>query len=133
MSLGREAILGFKDNRIGRVDVSEMGGSVCIASLTVGEADRIRTLGDDGVPAVVGLVILGACDENGKRLFTAKDESALTKLPADALTKIANMVLKHNGMAGGDDSEEVKNDSSETANDASASASPLPSEDQSKS
>ena len=132
MSLNREAILGFKDNRISRVDVPELGGEVCIATLTVAEADKIRVLGENDVPAVVGLVILGACDENGKRLFSAKDEAALAKLPADALAKIANAVLKHNGM-NSDDSGETKNGSSETASDVSASGSPSPSDDPSQS
>lgn len=118
MSLSREAILGHKDDRIGRIDVAEMGGEVCVASLTVAEADRIRTLGDAKIPAVVGLVILGACDADGARLFTDKDADALAKLPASALGKIANAVLSHNGLAGDD----AKNDLSGTESDASASA-----------
>lgn len=121
--LSREAILGHKDSRIGRVDVPEMGGEVCVANLTVAEADRIRTLGDTGVPAVVGLVILGACDDGGKRLFSDKDAKALGDLPASALGKIANAVLAHNGLAG-DSADEAKNVSSETPSEDSASVSP---------
>jgi hypothetical protein len=61
----------------------------------------------DGVPAVTALVILGACDEDGKRLFTDEDVAALNKLPASALGKVANAILAHNGLAG--DAEEAKN------------------------
>jgi hypothetical protein len=121
MSLDRETILAFKDDRIGKVEVSEMGGEVCIASLTVAEADKIKSLGEGDVPAVARLVILGACDEEGKRLFTDKDASALSKLPASALAKVANAILDHNGLGGDGD---AKNGSSETASDASASVSP---------
>ncbi len=124
MTLSRKEILGHVDTRIGRVDVPEMGGDVCLASLTVAEADKIRTLGENDIPAVVGLVILGACDETGKRLFTLDDKDALAKLPASALGKIANAVLAHNGLAGDDE----KNASSETETDVSDSASPLPSD-----
>jgi hypothetical protein len=83
----------FKDDRIGKVEVPEMGGEVCVASLTVAEADKIKSLGEATVPAVVGLVILGACDEDGKRLFKDSDAEALGKLPASALGKVANAIL----------------------------------------
>ena len=96
--LTREKILGHVDTRIGKVDVPEMGGEVSVASLTVAEADKVRTLGADGVPAVVRLVILGTCDADGKRLFTDNDAEALGGLPATALSKIANAVLSHNGL-----------------------------------
>lgn len=105
--LSREAILAFKDERIGRVEVSEMGGEVCVASLTVAEADQLKAISSGDVPAVTKVVILGACDEEGKRLFSDKDAAALSKLPASALGKVANAVLAHNGLGGG---EEAKND-----------------------
>lgn len=128
MSLSRDAILKHVDTRIVRVDVPEMGGEVCVASLTVAEADRIRTLGEGNVPAVVGVVILGACDDDGKRLFTDKDAEALGKLPASALGRISSAVLDHNGLSA-KAPEEAKNGSSETVSDDSASASPSPSEE----
>lgn len=127
--LDRKAILGFKDDRIGRVDVPEMGGEVCVASLTVAEADKIRTLGQTDVPFTVQVVILGACDDKGGRLFTDADVEALCALPASAMTKIGNAVLDHNGLGG----DEAKNASSETETGDSASASPLPSEEPSPS
>jgi hypothetical protein len=106
--LSRDAILGFKDTRIGRIDVPELGGEVCIASLTAQEADQIRKLGEDGTPASVGVVILGACDETGARLFTDKDKPALAKLPASVMGRIGNAILKHNGLTG-EAQDEVKN------------------------
>jgi len=110
--LSRDAILGHKDDRIGKVEVPEMGGEVCVASLTVAEMDRLSKL-DGSNPASVEVVILGACDENGDRLFTEKDRLALAKLPASVIGLISKAVLDHNGMG---KQEEAKNASSETGN-----------------
>ncbi len=120
--LSRDSILAFEDTNIGRVEVKEFGGEVCVATLTAEEADQIRKLPED-TPSNVSLVILGACDEDGKRLFTKKDASALGKKPSKALTTIANAVLRHNGLLA-DSADEAKNASSETESDDSASASP---------
>lgn len=128
MTLDRKAFLGFRDDRIGRVTVEEMGGEVCVASLTVAEADKIRTLGDDGVPSAVRLAILGACDDKGIRLFTEDDIPMLMALPASVLGTVASAILKHNGLAR-DSSDEAKNASSETENGDSASASPSSSDE----
>lgn len=131
--LSREAILGHKDTNIGRVSVDEFGGEVCVAMFSAAEADRFRSaIGETTMPMNVLLVILGACDEKGERLFTDADAEALGKQPAKALTTIANKVLEHNGLTG-DAVEEAKNASSETEDDASDSASPSPSEKPSKS
>ena len=121
MTLSRDAILAFEGGEVGTVAVKEFGGDVCVATLTAAEADRIKEVGTNGMPTNVFLVILGACDEDGKRLFTDKDAAALGKKPAKALTKIANKVLEHNGMTQ-DEADEAKNASSGTENDASASA-----------
>ena len=118
MSLSRDAILGHVDKRIGKVEVEEFGGTVHVASLTVAEADTIRTLADSKVPASVLIAILGACDDKGKRLFTDEDAPVLSNMPASAIGKIANAVLKHNGLI----EVEEKNASSGTENDASVSA-----------
>ncbi len=131
MTVSRSAILDYEDTNIGRVEVVEFGGEVCLATLTAEEADFIRRLPDD-VPANVSIVILGACDEDGKRLFTTKDAGVLKKKPSKALTTIANAVLRHNGLLA-EAADEAKNASSETASDDSASASPSPSDAPSKS
>lgn len=122
MTISRDAILAFEDTNIGRVEVKEFGGEVCVATLTAEEADQIRKLPED-VPSNVSLVILGACDEGGKRLFKKGDAGALGKKPSKALTTIANAVLRHNGLLA-EAADEAKNASSETENDASDSASP---------
>ncbi len=109
MSLSRDQILKHVDTRIGKVDVPEMGGEVCVASLTVAEADQIRSLGEDGVPAGVKIAILCACDDKGARLFTADDTDALKALPASAIGTIATAALKHNGLHT-EASDEAKND-----------------------
>ena len=129
MSLDRKAILDFKDVDVTTVFVKEFGGDVCVATLSALEADKIKDLGESGVPANVGLVILGACDAKGERLFTDEDAPVLGMKPAKALTTIANMVLKHNAMSG-DADEEAKNALSETDQGDSASASPSPSDAQ---
>lgn len=132
--LSREAILGHKDTNIGRVEVAEFGGEVCVALFSAMEADRFRSaIGSEvGMPINVLLTILGACDEKGKRLFTDADADALGALPSKAVTAIANKVLEHNGLTG-DAVEEAKNASSETESDDSASASPSPSGERLKS
>lgn len=127
-TLSRKAILDFKDTNIGRVEVPEFGGEVCIATLSAIEADKIRDL-PENVPNNVSIVILGACDESGERLFTYKDAEALGNKPSKALTTIGNAILRHNGLIA-EVQEEVKNDSSETGNDDSASGSPSPSDEQ---
>lgn len=129
--LSRKDILGHVDSRIGKVDVPEMGGEVCLASFTVAEADQFRKL-DPETSAVIALVVMGVCDDKGERLFTDKDYDALGKLPASALGRIATAVLEHNGL-GRNAGDEAKNASSETESDDSASASPLPSGEQSAS
>jgi hypothetical protein len=120
MSLSREDFLKHVDKRIGRVDVPEMGGEVCVASLTVAEADQIRGLGEDGIPAGLKIAILCVCDESGKRLFTMDDVEALKAMPATAIGAIATAALKHNGL-NGDSSEEAKNVSGAAESDDSAS------------
>lgn len=107
--LNRDAILAFKDNRIGKLDVPTLGGEIGLATLTAAEADRIRLLGEDGVPASVGVVILGACDAEGNRLFTDKDAQALAGLPAAEVGAIAKAILDHNGLTGASQ-DEAKND-----------------------
>jgi hypothetical protein len=122
MSLSRDAILGCNTTDVSKVSVKEFGGDVCVATLTAAEADRIKEAGSNGMPSNVFLVILGACDDKGVRLFTDADAEILAKKPARALTRIANKVLQHNGMT--DDEGEAKNASSETLSDDSASVSP---------
>jgi len=126
MSLNRDKILGYTAKPKGKVDVAEFGGEVWIAELTVDEADQFRILGTDGVPANVRLTVMGACDDKGVRLFSDEDIPALRKLPAAAMTTIANAVLRLNG-ASSEAADEAKNGSSGTEGDASASASPSPS------
>ena len=107
--LGRELILAHRDARIGRVKVAEMQGEICVASLTAGEADKLARLDGEKYPATVGVVILGACDDQGVRLFSDADAAALTALPASAMKKIADAVMEHNGLSG-EAAAELKND-----------------------
>lgn len=106
--LSRDAILGFKDQNIGKVEVPELGGEVCIASLTVAEMDKLAKL-DGSHPASVEVTIMGACDEKGERLFKDTDRLALGKLPASVVAVISKAVLEHNGLGAKAD-ETAKND-----------------------
>jgi hypothetical protein len=124
MSVSRKALLDFKDTDFGSVTVAELGGDVRIATLTALEADRIREM-PEGIPSNVFITILGACDDDGERLFNDKDAPALGKKPSRMLTTIANAVLRHNGLLA-ESADEVKNASGETESDGSASGSPSP-------
>lgn len=106
--LSRDKILGYRDDRIGRLDVPDLGGEVGLARLTVAEADRLAKL-DSGASANLELLILGVCDDEGKRLFSDKDRDALKKLPNDVVRMVAQAILTHNGYTG-----EEKNASGET-------------------
>ncbi|WP_257556414.1 hypothetical protein [Sphingobium sp. CFD-2] len=114
MSLSRDSILGYVDADIGTVDVPEMGGAVRIATLSVDEMDKLTKL-DDAKPASAQIVIIGACDDKGVRLFTPEDFDQIAKLPAGIISRISKAILAHNGM-GPAAAEEAKNASSETAN-----------------
>lgn len=102
MSLSKKDLFAFKDPRIGVVDLPELGGSIHIAMLTVAEADRLRNLGDDS-SANTEIVILGACDEGGTRMFTEADRVAVMKMPADIVRDMARAIMRHNGFGGGGD------------------------------
>jgi len=120
MSLSRDDFLKHVDKRIGRVDVPEMGGEVCVASLTVAEADQFRGLGEDGIPASLKIAILCVCDEAGTRLFTMADVDVLKAMPVTAIGAIATAALKHNGLHGSS-GEKAKNASGAAESDDSAS------------
>lgn len=131
--LSRDAILAFEDKSVDKVQVEEFGGAICIALLSAAEADDMSSnIGANGIPNNVFITILGACDEEGKRLFTMKDAQVLAKKPSKALTKIANAVLAFNGVGSGA-ADAAKNGSGETENGASDSALLSPSEEPSKS
>lgn len=105
--LSRDAILGFKDDRFGTIDIPELGGAVGIASFTVAEMDKIARL-DGSTPASVEAVILGVCDDEGKRLFKPTDREKLMALPSRVIGELAKAIFAHNGLAG--DAETPKND-----------------------
>jgi hypothetical protein len=128
VSLTRDKILGYVDRNIGCVDVPDLG-EVCVARLSVIEMDKLAQLDGKAYPISVGVVILGACDESGNRLFTDADAEALGAMPVIAISLISKAVLDHNGI-GASAAEKAKNASSETEADASASASPSPSAEQ---
>ncbi len=120
MIVSRDNILGYEDAEIDRVFVKEFGGDVCVGLLSASEVEQMGKV--EGIPTMVVIAILGACDETGKRLFTMKDAPALSKKPAKALALISNKVLEFNGQTG-DAQEELKNGSSEIGSDGFSSVS----------
>lgn len=118
--LSRKDFLALEDKNIGTHCVPELGGEVGLACFTVDEADQISKLGEGDVPATVRIVIMGACDDKGDRLFTDDDIPVLRKKLAKVVGPLSNAILRHNGLIG----DEAKNASGETESDDSASDSP---------
>jgi len=74
--------------------VKEWGRDVCFKPTTPHETALVKAQLSDDDPSVyfvVGLIILKALDENGKRLFKNEDAKSLRKLPyQQALTELAS-------------------------------------------
>lgn len=95
--LSKNDILGAKDIKIELVDVPEWGGSVYVKEMTGAERDKYESsiLEIKGDRQTVNLQNARAklasytiCDENGNRLFTETDISALASKSATALQRI---------------------------------------------
>lgn len=96
--LSRKDLLTETAPNIGKHPVAELGGDVGLAEFTADEADRISRLTDDDVPASVRIVIMGACDADGTRLFTEKDIPVLRKRLGKVMGPLANAILAHNSL-----------------------------------
>ncbi len=107
MLLGRDAILAVSDLPSVDVEVPEWGGSVRVRMLTGGERDafEVSTLTRKGktfetnlVNMRARLVALTAVDENGARLFSEDDVTALAAKSAAALNRVFMAAQKLNGL-----------------------------------
>lgn len=103
MSLTRDQILGLQDSRIDRVAVPEWGGDVCVRVFSGADRDRVEAFlvaHKDGHPSGFRALIvsLAACDESGKRLFTAEDVDALGEKNGIALDRVFTAAAKLNGI-----------------------------------
>jgi len=90
--LSKDQIMGVQDVRTKEVAVPEWGGSVLIRTLSAGDKGRLEqkmTRADlDYSTVMAEYASLIVCDEEGKRIFSAKDIAALSEKSASALQKI---------------------------------------------
>lgn len=87
--LDRAMILAAVDLAPLPVDVPEWGGRVYVRHITAGERDEWESMGEPGRnEARARAVAFCACDQRGRRLFTAADIPALAGKNADAIDRI---------------------------------------------
>lgn len=120
--LSRDAILAVNDVQYEDVPVSEWGGTVRVKSLTGKERDALEAsmIVGKGKNANVNLNNLRAklvarsiVDENGARIFSDDDITALGAKSAAALTRVYEVAQRLSGITQEDVDELTKN--SETA------------------
>ena len=120
--LSRDAILAVDDVQFEDVEVPEWGGKVRVKSLTGKERDALESsmIIGKGKNANVNLnnlraklVARSVVDEDGKRIFTDDDISALGAKSAAALTRVYEVAQRLSGITQEDVDELTKN--SETA------------------
>lgn len=76
-----------------------------VRTIPASEAEEALTLfarDEDGkvdhVGALIGMVVLCACDESGARRFTADDREKLTAAPLAVIRACAEAAMDHNGL-----------------------------------
>lgn len=118
MLLNKDQILGANDLPYKDIDVPEWGGSVRIRTMTGGErdsfeaevyeadGDKIKMNHSDFRAKMLCKCIVG---EDGKRLFTDKELSELSKKSAKALNRLFNVAQDLNGMSDRAQEEITKN------------------------
>lgn len=118
--LGREDILGADDLPRELVEVPEWGGSVWVRTMTGTERDAYEAsiievkLGPKGQASVerrmdnsrAKLLARSICGDDGERIFTESDISALGRKSAKALDRVFEVAQRLNGMTE-DDIEEL--------------------------
>ena len=113
--LSRDNILSAVDLNKELVDVPEWGGSVYVRALSGAERDRfessiVEQRGKSSRANLANirakLAALTVCDEDGKKLFTNADVSALGEKSAAALNRIFEVARKLSGL-GEDDVDEL--------------------------
>ena len=103
--LTRDQILAVDDRQFEDVSVQEWGGSVRVGSMSALARDRYdeavvarRDRGTDTQSLRAMLVAFAVVDEDGKPLFTIADIDALGTKSGAALTRVAQVVMRLNGM-----------------------------------
>ena len=110
--LTRDAILSAKDLKTEVVKVPEWGGEVIIATMTGAARDEWEQslVGDKAMANVRARLFAATCvDEQGNRLFTAKDAEALGKKSGAALDRCTKAAQRLNGLTSEDLDDAEKN------------------------
>ncbi len=118
--LTRDQILSIKDLPVEKVEVPEWGGFLFVRGLTAEERDHFESIfiDDEGKQKSkkealknirAKLVVLSACDENGKALFAESDIPALAKKSARALNRIFEAGQRLSGLSKADVEDLSKN------------------------
>jgi len=96
--MDRETILALK-MPMEAVDVPQLGGSVTVRGLTVGERTEIEVAGNKGQQGKFRSMLLARCivGDDGKRLFADADEAAIERLPAKPLERLFEAALRLSG------------------------------------
>ena len=98
MSLTREQILG-QSPRTTPVDLPELGGSVFVRQMTARERLQfLQRAESDRETTGAWLVATLTVDADGKPVFTQADVEALQDQPFGTIDRIAEAVLKLNGL-----------------------------------
>lgn len=127
--LTRDAILAASDITVETVPVPEWGGEVLVAGLTGAQRDEyeqstIKQRGQDVEMNLANmrakLVSLSVVDENGKRLFSDKDVTALGKKSARALQRVFDVAMRLSGISKEDLDELAKNSESDQSDDSTS-------------
>lgn len=100
MALSRDSILKANDRKYGEIDVPEWGGALSIRSLSGADRDKLgkhlKQHGSIGFSTLV--VLLGAATEDGKRLFKDDDYEGLNARCPKVMDRVAETILKLNGL-----------------------------------
>ena len=108
------------------VSIAEWGGDVNIRELTAGEYDKLQLMHYDARQSGkrrdhirASWVAAYLADENGERIFSDNDVTAIAKMGAKAIDRVFEAGQAFNGLD--EDEELVKNSKSETSADSSSS------------
>lgn len=98
--LTAESILSADDFVYAEVDCPEWGGPVRVRSLSGGQRSVItqRVQAKDTENMEELLVVMGAVNEEGTRIFTNKDIDALKKKANAPISRIAKMIMEISGI-----------------------------------
>lgn len=108
MALTKEQILGADDLKREEVEVKEWGGVVLVRELRGRERDAFEEGSLDKQRNVkmanmrARLVAMSAIDEEGERLFTAKEAEQLGEKSATALNRLFEVCCKLSGITESD-------------------------------